>query len=109
MKKFNNELTNYSMDLKSIRGRLDPLISISSGQVFLWEKRGDAWYGIHGERVVKICFSNGKTRFSSYPDDNSCAQEMFRLGDDTNKIFLEISHDPLIRELVNMYTGLRLM
>ena len=97
------------MDLQSLDGGFDPLMSINSGQVFLWEKRGNSWYGIHGDSVVKIYFSNGKTRISSFPDDNSCAQEMFRLGDDTNKIFLEISRDPLIHELVNIYPGLRLM
>jgi N-glycosylase/DNA lyase len=95
--------------LQSLHQSFDPLVSINSGQVFLWEKRGDSWYGIHGERVVKFAQKDGRIEFTSFPEDRLCDQKMFRLGDDTRTIFGEISRDPLVRRLVRAYPGLRLM
>jgi N-glycosylase/DNA lyase len=87
----------------------DPLLSINSGQVFLWEKRGDSWYGIYGDHIVKLAQVNGQPEFSSFPELKSCEQKMFRLGDDFGKIRAEVSHDPFVRKLVKVYPGLRLM
>ena len=28
--------------------------TINSGQVFLWEKLNDSWYGIDGQNIIKI-------------------------------------------------------
>jgi len=87
----------------------DPIVSINSGQVFLWEKHGDSWYGIHGERVVKLTKIDSHFEFASFPQDLSCGQKMFRLGDDGRKIISEISRDPFVRRLVKAYPGLRLI
>lgn len=109
MKKFNKDRRNCLTDLQSLYYSFDPIISINSGQVFLWEKRGDSWYGIHGERVVKFTQQEGRAEFTSFPEDRLCDQKMFRLGDDTRAILGEISRDPLLRKLVKAYSGLRLM
>jgi N-glycosylase/DNA lyase len=109
MKKFNKDLGNCLTDLQSLYQGFDPVVSINSGQVFLWEKHADCWYGIHGERVVRFAQKDGCVEFSSFPEDRSCEQEMFRLGDDTREILGEISRDPLVRRLVKAYPGLRLM
>jgi N-glycosylase/DNA lyase len=109
MKKFNKDRRNCLTDLQSLYQSFDPVVSINSGQVFLWEKRSDSWYGVHGERIVRFTQKDGRVEFASFPEDGSCNQKMFRLGDDTKAIFGEISRDPLVRRLVKAYAGLRLM
>jgi N-glycosylase/DNA lyase len=110
MKKFNKDRRNCLTDLHSLRQSFDPTISINSGQVFLWEKHGEYWYGVHGERVIRfIQKEDGRTEFASFPEDRSCEQRMFRLDDDIRAIFFQIMRDPLVGRLVKAYPGLRLM
>ena len=33
--------------------------SINSGQVFLWEKNGNYWYGINGQDILQVYNENG--------------------------------------------------
>jgi N-glycosylase/DNA lyase len=84
-------------------------MSINSGQVFLWEKRGDSWYGIHGERVARIRQAGGHLEFASFPEDRAWDQKMFRLDDAGGTILEEISRDRFVQRLVRTYPGLRLM
>jgi len=109
MKKFNKDRRNCLTDLQSLRQSFDPAVSVNSGQVFLWEKHNDQWYGIHGEHVVRFVQQDGCTEFASFPEERSWDMKMFRLGDDAGAIFGEISRDPFIRRLVKAYPGLRLM
>jgi N-glycosylase/DNA lyase len=95
--------------LQSIFQSFDPLLSINSGQAFLWEKRGGSWYGIHGEHVVRLTQVDNRIEFASFPDDRSCVHEMFRVSDDARTIFRELSRDLLVRRLLKVYPGLRLM
>lgn len=87
----------------------DPEISVNSGQVFLWEKMGDKWYGIHGGHVVRFSKSMGLADFASFPESSGIERSMFRLDDDAISIFAEISKDELLGRLVKSYRGLRLM
>ena len=109
MKKFNKDHRNCLPDLQSTYQSFDPVLSINSGQVFLWEKHGDSWYGIHGEHVVRLTHIDNRVEFASFPEDRSWDHEMFRLGDDARTIFRELSRDPLMRRLIKVYPGLRLM
>lgn len=95
--------------MQTLFSSFDPIISINSGQVFLWEKHKNSWYGIHGDQVIKFTQSDKCIEFSSFPEDKSCDQKIFRLDDDIKKIFEEISHDPLICRLTKAYPGLRLI
>jgi N-glycosylase/DNA lyase len=95
--------------LRRLCSSFDPVASINSGQVFLWEKHSNSWYGIHGDRVIKFTQSDGYVEFCSFPEDKSCDQKIFRLDDDIKKIFEEISHDPLVCRLTKAYPGLRLI
>lgn len=95
--------------MQTLFSSFDPIISINSGQVFLWEKHENSWYGIHGDQVIKFIQSDKYIEFSSFPEDKSCDQKIFRLDDDIKKIFKEISHDPLIYRLTKAYPGLRLI
>jgi N-glycosylase/DNA lyase len=95
--------------LQAFFSGFDPVISINSGQVFLWEKHKNSWYGIHGDQVIKFTQYDKCIEFLSFPEDKSCDQKIFRLDDDIKKIFEEISHDPLICRLTKAYPGLRLI
>ena len=95
--------------MQTLFSSFDPVISISSGQVFLWEKHKNSWYGIQGDQVIKFTQSDKSIEFLSFPEDKSCEQKIFRLDDDIKEIFEEISHDPLICRLAKTYPGLRLI
>ena len=49
--------------------------SINSGQVFLWKKNRDYWYGINGQDVLKI---NNSGRIKSYQNNKT---DFFRKND----------------------------
>ena len=93
--------------MQSLLQSFNPSLSINSGQVFLWEKHGDLWYGIHGDRIIR--FGQDDAGFQSFPELKSCEQKMFRLDDDIKAIVADISRDALVRRLVKAYPGLRLM
>jgi N-glycosylase/DNA lyase len=95
--------------LQSLAPSFDPVVSVNSGQVFLWEKRGDSWYGVYGDHVIKFTQATGRAEFQSFPEMEPCEHAIFRLDDDFKKIIAEISRDPLVRWLVKSYPGLRLM
>ena len=109
MKKFNKDHRSRLSDLQSLYPNFDPVVSINSGQVFLWEKHGTSWYGIHGGSVVRFTQEDGRVEFTAFPEDRSCDKKIFRLSDDIRMIFSEISRDPLIHRLIKAYPGLRLM
>lgn len=91
----------------SLLQHLNAELSINSGQEFLWERIGDRWYGIRGGAVVR--FSAGEPLgLESFPRGIS-AEDVFRLGDDLNAVLGDISRDPLLKNLVRLYPGLRLM
>ncbi|HXG05809.1 MAG TPA: DNA glycosylase [Nitrososphaera sp.] len=102
---------DWLTDLQSLDQSFDPITTINSGQVFLWEKRTNScWYGVSGDHVVKIRqTASGQFEFSSFPEDKTWYRSMFRLDDDVRTIFREISRDSLVRQLVRLYRGLRLM
>ena len=103
----------------------DPVISINSGQTFLWEKRDNSWYGIYGDHVLKLFVSssqipsggsksnkvtnNLEMHFSSYPQFQSWERHVFRLNDNLSDIFSSFDNDVLVSESINKYPGLRLM
>jgi N-glycosylase/DNA lyase len=103
----------------------DPVISINSGQTFLWERRDNSWYGIYGDHVLKLFISssqipsggnnsnkvtnNLEMHFHSYPQFQSWERQVFRLNDNLSDIFSSFSNDVLVSESINKYPGLRLM
>ena len=78
--------------------------SINSGQVFLWEKLDNTWYGINGLDVISINDSSNQFRtFSKKPTD------LFRKKDDSKKIIQSISKDKVVKSAVKRFNGLRLL
>lgn len=76
--------------------------TINSGQVFLWKKTDDIWYGVDGQNV----FSASQDNTSSLKKDEL---DFFRKSDDLEKIFKDISKDKTIKSAVKKFSGLRLL
>ncbi len=76
--------------------------TINSGQVFLWQKINGYWYGIDGQRIIRV--SEDGTIVTS--DNSSC--DFFRLSDKIRKIIVEISQDKTVSSAVQKYQGLRI-
>lgn len=88
---------------------VDHKTSVNSGQMFLWDKIGDSWYGIYGRHVIKFSKIAGSIEFACFPDDRNMERRMFRLDDDMESILARLSSDELVGRLVQSYPGLRLL
>lgn len=102
----------------------DPLKSINSGQVFLWQKYNDSWYGIDGQKVLKFTLkkqsldrnqNNQREKklmdieFQSYPCKENWEKLFFRLDDDDESLKNTLSRDKIINGLYKKYEGLRVI
>ena len=76
--------------------------SINSGQVFLWQKSKENWYGIDGQNILKINQSGKIKSISNRKTD------FFRKNDDIQSIIKSISKDKTIKKAVKEYEGLRI-
>lgn len=77
--------------------------TINSGQVFLWTKQKEFWYGINGQDILKI---NNLGKITSYSNRK---YDFFRNSDDMENIIKSISKDKTTRVAVKKYLGLRLV
>jgi N-glycosylase/DNA lyase len=96
-------------------------ISINSGQMFLWKRIDNAWYGIYGEHILKFSTYAADTpkqninnderfiEFYSFPDMKGWERHVFRLDDDIKYILSSFSNDTLLSDAIRRYSGLRLM
>ena len=105
---------------------LDPIRTINSGQVFLWENHDNAWYGIDGDRILKITIhekeepeiynkrkyiydlENTEIEYNSFPEYKNWNYHFFRLYDDQFIINKVLSKDLIISNIYKKYNGLRL-
>jgi len=76
--------------------------SINSGQVFLWQKSKNYWYGIDGQNILKI---NQKGKIKSMQNMKT---SFLRENDDIEKIIKSVSKDKTIKKAVKKYEGLRI-
>ena len=79
-------------------------LTINSGQVFLWDKVGDSWFGIDGEDILVINSEPFKIISSPRKIDR-----FFREDDNLDRILSEINKDDLVKSAVKRFSGLRLM
>ena len=77
--------------------------SINSGQVFLWRKNGNYWYGINGQDILKISNSGSIRSYQNIKTD------FFRKRDNIEKIIKSISKDSITKKAVKQYAGLRIL
>jgi len=81
--------------------------TLSCGQAFRWDKRGEWWYGVVREKVFKIRQSGNKLEFENA--DISFAKDYFGLRDDLPEIFSHITKDKHIKATVKKFKGLRIL
>lgn len=79
-------------------------LTINSGQVFLWDKVGDTWFGRDGEDLLVIREEPFRIISSSRK-----MNEFFREEDNWDKIIADISKDEIVKNAVTHFSGLRLM
>jgi N-glycosylase/DNA lyase len=105
----------------------DPIRTINSGQAFLWENHGNSWYGIDGNKILKITIKNiekyrlivnkkfnyqleiNDIEYNSFPESKNWNHEFFRLGDNPYLINKTLSKDQVILDIYKKYKGLRLI
>ena len=106
---------------------LDPIRTINSGQVFLWENHNNSWYGIDGNYILKITIKDKKVcklienqkflcelenidiEYNSFPEYKNWNSNFFRLYDNQDIINKTLSKDPVILNIYKKYRGLRLI
>jgi N-glycosylase/DNA lyase len=77
--------------------------TINSGQVFLWKRDQNNWYGINGTDVLRINNSGKIKSFSKQKMD------YFREKDNLKEILTTISKDKTTKQAIKKYLGLRLL
>jgi len=96
MRRFLSEMNKFS--------EINLDYSINSGQVFLWEKYDNSWYGINGSDILAIYPESNKIRsLSKKPID------IFRQDDDSAQIIQSITKDKIVKNAVKRFPGLRLL
>jgi N-glycosylase/DNA lyase len=88
--------------------KFNPEISINSGQMFLWEKYKNSWYGTYANYILKFSITKDEVEFCSTPKFDNWEHFIFRLDDDIQNIFSNFSNDIILLKLLKIYTGLRL-
>jgi len=76
--------------------------SINSGQVFLWKKNKEFWYGVNGNDVLKVDKNGNINSFQNFKVD------FFRQNDNLEKIIKSISKDKTVKIAVKKFSGLRI-
>lgn len=111
---------------KNNRIVFDPLKSINSGQVFLWQKNNGSWYGINGQELLKFTLieqpsinninikNTGEKKeveieYRSYPCKDNWEKIFFRLDDDYKALQNTLTKDKIIRDIYQKYEGLRVI
>ena len=77
--------------------------TINSGQVFLWKKKKNFWYGVNGQDILRIDKSGQITSYQNHKVD------FFRKKDNMEEIIQSISKDKITSLAVRKYLGLRIL
>jgi len=76
--------------------------TINSGQIFLWENYGDAWFVIDGQDIIMAKQTPFEIMtFSKKP------KKIFREDDNYGKILKDITKDKIVKNASKYYPGLR--
>ena len=82
-------------------------VTLCCGQVFRWDKRGDWWYGVVGDKVFKTRQINAEIEFANA--DEKFVEHYFGLDDDLRKIRDRIGKDEHVRKALREFWGLRII
>jgi len=82
-------------------------VTLCCGQVFRWDKKGDWWYGVAGNRVCKVHQLGNQIEFCNV--NWNFVENYFSLDANLQKILDNINKDAHIRKALKEYWGLRLI
>jgi N-glycosylase/DNA lyase len=82
-------------------------VTLCCGQVFRWDKKGDWWYSIVGDKPFKVRQTGMELEFAGA--DEALIVRYFGLDDDLEKIRASIGRDVYIRKALRAFWGLRLI
>ena len=82
-------------------------VTLCCGQVFRWDKKGDWWYGVVGDKAFKVRQTCTELEFAGA--DEALIVRYFGLDDDLEKIRASIGRDVHIRKALRAFWGLRLI
>jgi N-glycosylase/DNA lyase len=94
------------------RIQLDKLLfnlefTLCCGQAFRWEKHAEWWYGVVGDKVLKVRQVNKELQFRGA--DQNFVMEYFGFHDNLPKIFSQIAKDRHIKKAIEAFRGLRIL
>jgi len=81
--------------------------SLCCGQVFRWKKVDGWWYGVVGDKIVKIRQCGCELEFEGA--DERFVRQYFRLDDDLEEIGRCVDRDTVIHSALQRFGGLRLV
>ncbi len=93
------------MKLNAVPFNLD--VTLCCGQVFRWDKKGDWWYGVAGDKALKVRQVNAELEFANA--EWKFIENYFALDDDLKKISANIGRDEHIRKALREFWGLRII
>jgi N-glycosylase/DNA lyase len=82
-------------------------VTLCCGQVFRWDKIGDWWYGVAGDKVLKVRQLGKKFEYANV--DAKFVEHYFSLDVDLQKIADSVNKDAHIGKALKEYWGLRLI
>ncbi len=82
-------------------------VTLGCGQVFLWELRGDWWYGVVDGRVLRVCQRGDVLEFAGASEE--FVRRYFGFDDDLDMIACEIGKDQYINSALHEFWGLRIV
>ena len=99
------------LNLDQIKVPFNLAYSLDCGQLFRWKKLGEWWYGVVGDRIIKIKQNEDGLKFFFFPEtaNKGFIEKYFRLDDDLPFIFSKIVKDETIKKATEQFFGLRLI
>ncbi|MCG7841174.1 MAG: hypothetical protein MIO87_04590 [Methanomassiliicoccales archaeon] len=82
--------------------------TLGCGQVFRWRKEGDLWKGVVDGHAAKLRQKADGAQVISGMDQTSF-DRYFRTDDELEKVYRELSFDPVLGDYFTRYRGLRLI
>jgi N-glycosylase/DNA lyase len=93
------------MNLDGVPFNLD--VTLCCGQVFRWDMQGEWWYGVVGDRLLKVRQKGEELEFAGA--DEQLIVRYFGLDDNLQKISAEIGKDEHIKKALSAFWGLRVI
>lgn len=82
--------------------------TLDCGQAFRWQRDGEWWSGVVGDRAIRLRQSGDRLDFEGHADEDLLSR-YFRFGDDLEAIYADISRDGRIAQVIDRFRGMRLM